>query len=599
MKHTIYLFKDTNKHHPTRMLVDTNFISNKQSMSFIHKQINRFKIKGISFTFLLFSLFTVVFISCSLTASHYQKTLKEVEKVMQSNVDSAMEMLDAIAPSDLKVDSMRAMYHYLHALGHIRQNRSMIGDSLIAFAHEYYRRKDIVRDIRSGTAYAWYKFWAGDTPGALAMLDSIVSLSNVPDSLITPTLRIRVLLGASEYQGNILIPFAQRLKSIETDTIRQIEAKYMLLSAYECAEKLDSALLLSEELIEYARSHKWGDKQFMFELERAQILGEMGRTAESDEVVEGIFRKSSRDNGAADYLHMQLAMNALNSGNLSLAGKELAIADSFAVKFRKEDDIYYRSYSNLLRTMIDFKQNGKMKLVHVNGLNNRQQERYNRAKASQWESERSALQQQGRALALKAESQHKTVVILVIAIFAFLILVGAAWIITYRRQRERENEERAEALEKMVDELKSTPIPVQTEVHSPEALRRAMLQQLGIIKMVAETPTEQNREMLRKISSIESDTDGELVNWNSVFELINTLYSGFYDNLHTAYGNALTPKEEQIIVLMVAGFSTKEISVITAQTTSTIYVRKSSIRKKLGVPEKEDIVTFLREKVHN
>ncbi|WP_290394917.1 LuxR C-terminal-related transcriptional regulator, partial [uncultured Muribaculum sp.] len=44
----------------------------------------------------------------------------------------------------------------------------------------------------------------------------------------------------------------------------------------------------------------------------------------------------------------------------------------------------------------------------------------------------------------------------------------------------------------------------------------------------------------------------------------------------------------------VAGFSTKEISVITGQTTSTVYVRKSSIRKKLGVPEKEDIVRFLQ-----
>ncbi|MDE6806229.1 MAG: LuxR C-terminal-related transcriptional regulator, partial [Muribaculaceae bacterium] len=168
-----------------------------------------------------------------------------------------------------------------------------------------------------------------------------------------------------------------------------------------------------------------------------------------------------------------------------------------------------------------------------------------------------------------------------------------------RRLRERENEERAEALQKMVDELKSSPAPMPADSHAPETLRRAMLQQLGIIKMVAETPTEQNREMLRKISSIESDTDGELVNWNNVFELINTLYPGFYDNLHGAYGGILTLKEEQIIVLMVAGFSTKEISVITGQTTSTIYVRKSSIRKKLGVPEKEDIIRFLREKEHD
>ena len=516
---------------------------------------------------------------------------------MQTNADSAMAILDHIDPTNLKVDSLRAKYHYLLAFGHMRQNRSMIGDSLVSFAHKYYSGKDVVRDVRSGTAYAWYKFWVGDTPGAIAMLDSIVSLSNLPDSLAAPTLRVRVLLGASEYQGETLIPFAKRLVAIESDTLRQIEAKYMLLSAYEYAEKLDSALLLSEELIDYARSHKWGDKQFMFELEQAQILGEMGRTDESNRVVENIFEKSSPDNGAADYLHIQLAMNALNSGNLSLATKELAIADSFAVEFRKEDETYYRSYSNLLRTMIDFKQTGRIKLIYINGLNNRRSERYNRMKASQWESERGALQQQSRALGLKAESEHKTVIILVVSLVALLICGIAAWLIIIRRRREQENEERIEALQKMVDEYKSVPESGKEELKDSSALRVVMLRQLGIIKMVAETPTEQNREMLRKISSIEGETDGELVDWKNVFEMIDNLYSGFYKKLHFKYGDILTPKEEQIIVLMLAGFSTKEISVITGQTTSTIYVRKTSIRKKLGVPEKEDIVEFLRKNI--
>ncbi len=236
-----------------------------------------------------------------------------------------------------------------------------------------------------------------------------------------------------------------------------------------------------------------------------------------------------------------------------------------------------------------------MKLKHVNGLNNRQQERFNRMEASQWESERSALKEQSRAFALKAESQHKTLIILVIVLISVLLLAGAALIIRQRRQRELENEERTEALQKMIDELKAIPSTPTQEDKTPSALRRAMLQQLGIIKMVAETPTEQNREMLRKISSIESDTNGELVNWDNVYELINNLYSGFYDKLHNMFGDALSQKEEQIIVLMLAGFSTKEISVITGQTTSTIYVRKSSIRKKLGIPEKEDIIAFLEE----
>lgn len=539
-------------------------------------------------------------VGCSRSASDYNSIIDDAERVSQTDADSAMAILDAIDPSDLSVDSIRAKYHYLRAWGHMRQNRSMVADSLISVAHSYYSGKDAVRDMQSGTALAWYKFWIGDTPGAISLLDSLVERRDTPDSLLAETLRIRVLLGASEYQGNQLVPLARRLMNIETDSMRKLEAKYLLLSAYEYSNKVDSALMLTDELIGYAKSHKWGDKHFQFMLEQSQLLTELGREGESQQTIDYIFSHAGPDNGAADYLHLQTAINALNRGNLATASRELAVADSLAVKMRSADDVYYHSYSNLLHAMIDFKLSGRVKLSHVNGLNNRQQERFNRMKASQWESERGALQQQTRALSLKAESEHKTVVILVIILFAVVAIGVALWIIRHRRQRERENEERAEALQKMVDELKSARLaPVPVDVKTPAALRRAMLQQLGIIKMVAETPTEQNREMLRKISSIESDTNGELVNWHNVYELIDNLYSGFYSKLKSEFADSLSDKETQIIVLMIAGFSTKEISVITSQTASTIYVRKSSVRKKIGVPEKEDIVAFLRENLPN
>lgn len=532
--------------------------------------------------------------SCSKSMSQYDKEIDQAEKMMLSNPDSALSMLDAIDASELKIDSLRAKYHFIKGYGHLKRNRSMIGDSLIVYAHDYYRGKDLVRDIRSGIVLAWYKFWVGDTPGAMTMLDSLAGLPDVPDSLMTQTLRIRVMLGASEYQGQQLIPYAKKLHELETDSLRKIEANYMLLTAYEYAGETDSALYLLDQLVDYARNHNWGDKHFMFELERAQLLTEKGRSAESDALIEEIFRKAGPDNGAADYLHFQYAINALNSGDITRASRHLALADSLAIKLRGDDDTYFRSYSNLLHAIIDFTQTGRIKLMHINGLNNRQGERYNRMKASQWESERGALHQQNWALALKAESEHKTVIILIISLVTLLVLAGALWIIIIRRQRERENEERIEALQKMVDEYRSAPATRESEIADSSALRSAMLKQLGIIKMVAETPTEQNREMLRKISSIDGKIDGELVDWGNVFGMIDNLYSGFYGKLHGKYGDILSPKEEQIIVLMVAGFSTKEISVITGQTTSTVYVRKSSIRKKLGVPEKEDIVRFLQ-----
>ena len=532
-------------------------------------------------------------VSCS-HSHQYDQIISEAERIADEYPDSALDILESIDPSDIKADSLKAKFLYPKAYGHMKRNRSMIGDSLISFAHNYYRGKDIVKEIRSGTAHAFYKFWIGDTPGSIAMLDSLTRLPGVPDSLMMEALRTRVLLGAAEYQGRQIIPLSKRLYALETDTLRKIEAKYMLLAGYEYAEETDSALLLIDELISYASSRKWGDKQFLFMVEQAQLLTESGRDGESDRLVDEIFSKAVPDNGAAYMLHFQYAINALNRGDVNRAAHHLAVADSMAIKLREEDNAYFRSYSNLLHAMIVFKQTGRIKLTHINGLNNRQNERFNRAKASQWESERGALQQQNRALELKADSEHKTVVILVISIVAVLIAGGSPWIIILRRQRERDNEERIEALQKMVDEYRSAPVR-ETEITDSSTLRGIMLRQLGIIKMVAETPTEQNREMLRKISSIDGETNGELVDWENLFQLIDNLYSGFYSRLHKKYGESLSRKEEQIIVLMLSGFSTKEISVITGQTTSTVYVRKSSIRKKLGVPEKEDIVAFLRQ----
>lgn len=528
--------------------------------------------------------------SCSGPDGRHVEEISRAEQLIQSNPDSALNLLEAIDPAEIEVDSLKAKLIYLKAYGHMKANRSMVGDSLIPFARNYYRGKDIVKEIRSAEAFAWYKFWAGDTPGSLAVLDSLVALPDVPDSLMTQTLRARVLLGASEYQGREIINLAKRLYKLEADAEKKMAAKYMLLGGYLYAGVIDSALSINGELIDYARRHKWGDWEFQFTIERAQILSESGHEDESDSLINKIFSMAGPDNEAADQLNFQRAINDLNRGDIGGAAHHLAIADSLAYKMRGDDDAYFRSYSNMLHAVIDVKRTGRIKLMQIAGLNNRMNERFNRMKASQWESERGALAQQARALELKAESRQKTVIILIIGIAAILILGASAWIIRTRRQRERDNEERIEALQKMVDEYNSTPAT------DASAVRGIMLKQLGIIKMVAETPTEQNREMLRKISAIDGETNGELVDWEKVFEMIDSLYAEFYSRLHQKYGEVLTPKEERIIVLMLAGFSTKEISVITGQTTSTIYVRKSSIRKKLGVPEKEDIIAFLRNK---
>ncbi|MBO4965740.1 MAG: hypothetical protein J6C81_05685 [Muribaculaceae bacterium] len=331
--------------------------------------------------YLLLIAFLAVIAACSKSMSYYDNELDNAEKLMSDNADSALVILEAIEPSDIKSDSLLAKYHYLKAYSHMKCHRSMTGDSLVAFSYSFYRGRDVVRDIRSGNAFAWYKFWVGDTPGAIAMLDSLAALKNVPDSIMVQTLRTRVLLGNVEYQGQQLIPFAKRLIELESDSLRKIEAGYMLVSAYEYAGETDSALYIIEGLIDYVRSHKLGEKHFLYELELAQLLSEAGCSEESNRVVDDIFAKAGPGNGAADFLHLQYAINALNSGDISRASHYLVLADSLAVSLNGNDALYFRGYSNLIHTIIDFKRSGRITLTHISGLYNRQSERFNRMKA--------------------------------------------------------------------------------------------------------------------------------------------------------------------------------------------------------------------------
>ena len=94
--------------------------------------------------YLLIAILAFAISSCSKSNSQYNREIDNAEKILQANTDSALSILESIDPSEIKVDSIRAKYHYLMAYGHMRCNRSMIGDSLVSYAHGYYRGKDVV-----------------------------------------------------------------------------------------------------------------------------------------------------------------------------------------------------------------------------------------------------------------------------------------------------------------------------------------------------------------------------------------------------------------------------------------------------------------------
>lgn len=529
-------------------------------------------------------------ISCISSQSRYNDMIDCAERALSHNPDSALSILDGIEAADLKVDSIRAKYYYVTAHAHDSQGRLRLSDSLIGYATEFYRSRDLKRSIGSATLLARYKYLMGDGKEAIEMLDSLASLDAAPDSLLIYPLRKRVYLNWKTTEDTDNGASLRKLMTIDRDSAWQHLYKEWLYVDYLNRGPIDSALTILNGLIDKAIIEESSADQFGYEYEKIGALEEAGRYAESRELVDKLLAKAP-GNSIQHYLHMWRSLISFNMGDRSTARRELAMADSCAADISEAERGYYNSFTYALNTVFDFEETGKLSLIRLARILNSQKDHLLHTQYIQRDAEQSALETENKRLLLKAQNERQTAIIIIIVLATLLVTGGTMWYAYNRKRKALEAVEETETLQRLVDELKAT----ETDSAQSETLRRAMLRQLGIIKMVAETPTEQNREMLRKIYDTSDKTGSALVDWENVYEIIDNLYAGFYTRLHERHGHLLTDKEEQIIVLMMAGFSNKEISVITAQTTATVYVRKSAIRKKLGVPEKEDIVAFLRQ----
>lgn len=172
-----------------------------------------------------------------------------------------------------------------------------------------------------------------------------------------------------------------------------------------------------------------------------------------------------------------------------------------------------------------------------------------------------------------------------------LLLFAVIWYVQRRRHLFLEKEEELEALRHLMHETEGDNGGVKND----KFVKKMLLQQLGLIRMVATNPSSDHQELLvqmGKIANKDVATDDLLV-WDDLYKTIDLVYDGFHTRIHRKYGDLLNEKELQLCCLLKSDFSTKEISVVTQQSVRTVYQRKTVIRQKLGMEEKEDIAGFL------
>ena len=537
----------------------------------------------LPFLGLLFALLCLV--SCR--QMNDVRLLHLAEEQVEMNVDSIYALLSQIEkPSQLSGEE-RLLYGWLNAYVHYKWRNSMTEDSLILPASDYYAFcDDTAKNLLSYQLKAWYWHWLKKHGQCIAAIDSGIALAKA----LQDTGRMADMLSDKAYW--YVYVWKDYKKAIETfHAAIALDAKAESFFSMGIAlglNKNDSAPYYMERSIELAVQAGDTSKIVHYLRNYAQMQAYL-----FDEPSGAIATIRRMEQYVVD--PVQLRMGDLVKVEVFLKEGLLDSAEYYLNKERKRGEGRNRFLTEenmvaVYRALIDYTRHRTFDVLDV--------ARYNDSVANAL----AALQSTVRRKDESKETLSQANLILTVErkqaqlnlLLALLVLAGGGVSLYVRNRRNRliEAEERAETLTRLLEDATKN----QSKEEDGQFFRKILLQQLGMIRLVAKQPTSQNQELLRRISGITSHElpVESLLVWEDLYPIIDRMYDNFYTKMDSRFGDVLIDKEKQLCCLLCADFSTKEISVVTQQSIPTIYQRKTNIRKKLGMEEKEGIVEFIK-----
>ena len=525
-------------------------------------------------------------VACTAPASD---RLAAALRLVHERPDSAYAILRDIDYDDLEGDSLKARYVLTRALANLRVGRSLITDTLLDEAARYYISAGDTADwVLASQLLSGYDFTRGDTGAAVRRLEAMVPLIRNPRLLWDTYMHLLELsLNSGDYSA--AYGYAGWLLA-DTDVPEQI-LKFSTAKGgalYMQGEYRRALAVLDSVIATGAVCRVRPEVAATFYSEYAEILNGAGLPRRAIGVIDSLDRFGGPvDEGERVARRLALAQFYANAGE---ARRARQILDSINHDGTRSVMEVYASIA-MLKAALQYAGSGQFPSEMMHKVTKNMHRNYQFAQFDRQTAMESVIELNDDNYQLKLQRQRLR---LLVACIVLVVVVGAVAVyivLSRRKQRMIEAEERAETLERM---LKDSERAADSQSSDSDKLRAALLRQLGIFKTFAGTPTPQSRDALRKISAIGADTSIEsLVDWAEFYTMIDNLYDGFHSRLLATHPDTFNDKEQQIIVLLKAGFSTKEIGVLTEQSSATIYTRKSVIRRKLGTPENGDIIACL------
>lgn len=522
--------------------------------------------------------------------------INDADKIVKVNPDSALNLLSTIENPYNLHDKNKADYWRIRSQAHYRKNTAMTTDSLILNSlHYYLNNNDTVNLIESYLLVGEYYRWKNRPDSAIYLFNKGFELTKITgDTLNIPQFLYKS--GFTELSRNNKKVAAEYFKTRLCYDKRSHNTYYLLglISEGDSTKKyidksIELALLKGDSLsaAHYIRNYA---SELLVNKDYSEAIKLIRKTGELSD-----FYKDFGSN------HLILTQIFIATGKLDSAQYYLNRAEKESRKnsfggYSNNGIIGHNNAVYTLQAVIDAKHNKDINLIPMYRFNDsiiNENYKKNRILMEQI-SERNTLEQQNLKLYINKQRNQITLIIISAFVIFFIIIVYLYFL--KRKRKFEEIEERAESLQRLFEEA----LNVKDEKQSNSQLfRKTLLQQLGIIKLVATTPVKQKSDLLLQIIDIsnESISTESLLKWKDLYSIIDSVYDNFYTKFYERYADILIEREIQLCCLLCAGFSTVEISAVMQQSMQTIYQRKSTIRNKLKIKDKEDIISFLYDHI--
>lgn len=547
---------------------------------------------------------SILFISLLLFSCNNDKNINyiidEAESIVSHNPDSAISILLNVPNPEKLTDPTKVKYWLSMGQAHYNSGKSMVEDSQLFFCIDYYisqedNDKNITKLLQAYKLTAQHLWWNNKNQEAFDLLDKGLDLSKHYNDTISSIHLLKSMANLSKeiYKVDDNIKYTKQLLEIDNKAPDLYNYYNDLGIMYYYAQEKDSSVYYLEKALFNVNTSDslliWSNLARNY----ADILSDFGDQTKAIQIQQKVLDYYlNHDSKYVSLSYISLSRYYLNKGEKKDASRYMQLAENTYHPFIDED-LSLINYYTVQKSLLDYVNTQTFKIKDVVYLSNKIfEDILNQEKIilSKNDKQRNL---EYRNLQLSIEKQKNQMIIIVISLVAIILILLVTFSLKQRKKMLEEKEEELETFKKMLSEAQKS------NNKDDKFFKKILLQQLGLIKIVATTPTSHNQELLMQMARI-TNRDipiEDILNWNDLYLVIDSIYDNFHTKINELYGDVLLEKEVQLCCLLKAEFSTKEISTVTQQSIRTIYQRKSTIRAKLNMQEKEDIIEFVLEQI--